>query len=71
MGPPPANGPYRSDELLRAVTAISPECIKVVGRDGRLLQMNPAGLAMIEADSWESSVYAMGNRLFGSLTLSA
>jgi PAS domain S-box-containing protein len=41
-------------ELLRAVTQTSLECIKVVARDGRLVQMNPAGLAMIEAESWES-----------------
>jgi PAS domain S-box-containing protein len=41
-------------ELLRAITQTSPECIKVVARDGGLVQMNPAGLAMIEAESWES-----------------
>jgi PAS domain S-box-containing protein len=41
-------------ELLRAVTQTTPECIKLVARDGRLMQMNPAGLAMIEAESWES-----------------
>src|SRR3984885_6830749 len=49
-----ADGPLDEAELLRAVTQTSRECIKVVGRDGRLLQMNPAGLAMIEAESWES-----------------
>ena len=45
---------YASGELMRAMTETSPECIKVVARDGRLLQMNPAGLAMIDADSWQS-----------------
>jgi PAS domain S-box-containing protein len=40
------------------MTAISPECIKVVARDGRLLQMNPAGLAMIDAASWQSVEHA-------------
>jgi PAS domain S-box-containing protein len=45
---------YASGDLLRAVTETSPECIKVVASDGRLLQMNPAGLAMIDADSWRS-----------------
>src|SRR5277367_265534 len=45
---------YASAELLRAITETTPECIKVVARDGRLLQMNPAGLAMIGADSWQS-----------------
>jgi PAS domain S-box-containing protein len=47
-------GVYPSGDLLRAVTETSPECIKVVASDGRLLQMNPAGLAMIDADSWQS-----------------
>src|SRR3984957_21348352 len=37
-------------ELLRAITQTSIECIKVVTRDGRLVQMNPAGLVMIEAE---------------------
>jgi PAS domain S-box-containing protein len=47
-----------NDELLRVMTATSPECIKVVARDGRLLQMNPAGLAMIDAASWQSVEHA-------------
>jgi len=49
---------YASGELMRAMTETSPECIKVVARDGRLLQMNPAGLAMIGADSWQSVEHA-------------
>src|SRR5277367_6443905 len=49
---------YASAELLRAISEASPECIKVVARDGRLLQMNPAGLAMIGADSWQSVEHA-------------
>src|ERR1700722_3172516 len=49
---------YARSELLRAVTETSPECIKVVASDGRLLQMNPAGLAMIDADSWQSVEHA-------------
>jgi PAS domain S-box-containing protein len=44
---------HAGGELLRAITETSPECIKVVARDGRLLQMNPAGLGMIDADSWQ------------------
>jgi PAS domain S-box-containing protein len=51
-------GLYPSGDLLRAVTETSPECIKVVAGDGRLLQMNPAGLAMIGADSWQSVEHA-------------
>ena len=49
-----AEGPLDPAQLLRALTQITPECIKVVAGDGRLLQMNPAGLEMIEAESWES-----------------
>jgi PAS domain S-box-containing protein len=43
-----------SGELLRAMLESSPDCIKVVASDGRLMQMNLAGLAMIGADSWQS-----------------
>jgi PAS domain S-box-containing protein len=49
---------YASGEMLRAMTETSPECIKVVASDTRLLEMNPAGLAMIGADSWQSVEYA-------------
>lgn len=41
-------------DLLRTVFETTPECIKVVARDGRLLRMNAAGLRMIEAASWET-----------------
>jgi PAS domain S-box-containing protein len=41
-------------DLLRTVFETTPECIKVVAKDGRLLRMNAAGLRMIEAASWES-----------------
>jgi PAS domain S-box-containing protein len=40
--------------IVAKVFEITPECIKVVASDGRLLSMNPAGLNMIEADCWES-----------------
>ena len=36
---------------LRAILDLSPECIKLVARDGTLLSMNPTGLAIIEAGS--------------------
>jgi PAS domain S-box-containing protein len=49
-----AEGPLDSAQLLLALTQTTPECIKVVAGDGRLLQMNSAGLQMIEAESWES-----------------
>jgi PAS domain S-box-containing protein len=40
--------------LLRTVVDTAPECIKVVAADGRLLQMNAAGLRMIDAGSWDA-----------------
>ncbi len=36
---------------LTTIVATEPECVKVVDRDGRLLEMNPAGLAMLEVES--------------------
>ncbi|MEO6789065.1 MAG: PAS domain S-box protein, partial [Chthoniobacteraceae bacterium] len=42
-----------SEEHLRAIIELEPECVKLVSREGTLLEMNPAGLAMIEADSIE------------------
>src|SRR5580698_10124384 len=50
---PPSRAVCAHEESLRVMTAISPDCIKVVAIDGRLLQMNPAGLAMIDSHSWE------------------
>ena len=38
-------------EYLGALIETAPECIKTVAADGTLLQMNPAGLEMVEADS--------------------
>jgi diguanylate cyclase (GGDEF)-like protein/PAS domain S-box-containing protein len=40
-----------SELLLRSIIEAEPECIKIVDAQGQLLQMNPAGLAMIEAES--------------------
>ena len=40
--------------MLGTVFDITPECIKVVRQDGRLLRMNAAGLRMIEASDWDS-----------------
>lgn len=41
------------EERLRAILEAEPECVKVVTPDGTLLQMNPAGLRMIEAEHLE------------------
>ncbi|RTL50464.1 MAG: diguanylate cyclase, partial [Rhodocyclaceae bacterium] len=41
----------QSELHLRTIIETEPECIKLVDSQGRLLQMNRAGLAMLEADS--------------------
>ena len=41
------------ERLLRTVFDSEPECVKLVGPDSVLRMMNRAGLAMIEADSFE------------------
>jgi DNA-binding response OmpR family regulator len=38
---------------LSAIFEHDPECIKLLAADGSLLEMNPAGLQMIEADSFQ------------------
>jgi PAS domain S-box-containing protein len=42
-----------SESRLRAIIEAEPECIKIVDGSGCLRQMNAAGLAMVEADSWQ------------------
>ncbi|MDA8174218.1 MAG: ATP-binding protein [Nitrospiraceae bacterium] len=39
------------EKLLRTVIDTEPECVKLVARNGTLITMNPAGLAMLQADS--------------------
>ena len=43
----------RSENRLRTIIETEPECVKVLSMDGSLLEMNPAGLSMLEADSLE------------------
>lgn len=40
-----------SEYRLRAIVQTDPECIKLLSREGIILEMNPAGLAMIEAEN--------------------
>jgi diguanylate cyclase (GGDEF)-like protein/PAS domain S-box-containing protein len=40
-------------DFLNAILESEPECVKVIATDGRLLQMNRAGLAMLETGSIE------------------
>jgi PAS domain S-box-containing protein len=42
-----------SENRLRTIFNNEPECIKLIDSNGLLLDMNPAGLAMIEADNLE------------------
>ncbi|MDX6423628.1 MAG: hypothetical protein QOI67_1099 [Gaiellaceae bacterium] len=51
----------RSEQFLRTMYDNEPECVKLVSRDGELLEMNAAGLAMIEADSLDE---VRGERIF-------
>jgi len=39
------------EQRLRTIIETEPECIKIVSAGGKLLEINPAGLAMLEADS--------------------
>jgi two-component system, NarL family, sensor histidine kinase UhpB len=41
----------RTESRLRTIIESEPECVKLLDGQGRLLEMNPAGLAMIEAKS--------------------
>jgi PAS domain S-box-containing protein len=42
-----------SENFMRLIVDNEPECVKIVAPGGALIEMNPAGLAMIEADSLE------------------
>jgi diguanylate cyclase (GGDEF)-like protein/PAS domain S-box-containing protein len=44
----------RSQARLRAIVDAEPECVKLLDRDGNLIEMNPAGLRMIEAESLDA-----------------
>ncbi|MDA0834661.1 MAG: PAS domain S-box protein [Planctomycetota bacterium] len=45
--------PEIRETLYQAILEAQPECVKVLDRDGRVLEMNPAGVRMIEADNFE------------------
>jgi PAS domain S-box-containing protein len=40
-----------SEERFRAIVETTPECVKLVARDGTIVQMNTSGLAIVGADS--------------------
>ncbi len=44
-----------SESRLRAIVNSEPACVKLLDADGKLLEMNPAGLAMIEAETLDEA----------------
>lgn len=51
------------EEKLSSILSSEPECVKVVSPEGILLEMNPAGLKMIEA--FDNPANAIGKNVFG------
>lgn len=47
---------FSPGDLYRRIVETDPECVKLLAADGRLLEMNPAGLSMIEAESLDQIV---------------
>ncbi|HUS20286.1 MAG TPA: PAS domain S-box protein [Terriglobales bacterium] len=45
-----------SEERFRAIVDTTPECVKLVARDGALLHINSAGLALVEADDAAAAI---------------
>src|SRR6266576_4046403 len=43
-----------SETRFRTIIESEPECVKLLDAEGRLLDMNPAGLAMVQADNIEA-----------------
>lgn len=72
-----------SENYLRSIIENEPECVKILSRDGRILEMNPAGLAMLEAANIEdvrgksltdfvppehhASLHGLHEKLFGGM----
>lgn len=54
----------RSENELRAIIEAEPECVKIIRADGTLVQINSAGLAMIEAEGPERVI---GKPVYGLL----
>jgi hypothetical protein len=51
----------QSENLRRTIVESEPECVKLLAADGTILEINPAGLAMIEADSPDQ---VLGNSVY-------
>jgi PAS domain S-box-containing protein len=50
------NALQKSEQRMRTIIDSEPECVKILNPDCTLREMNPAGLAMIEAESLEQVV---------------
>ncbi|MBD2337001.1 PAS domain S-box protein [Calothrix sp. FACHB-156] len=46
----------QSENRLRAIIDAEPECLKLIARDGKLLEINASGLAMLELESAETVI---------------
>ena len=53
-----------SQNFLQTIIETEPECVKLLDRDGNLLMMNKAGLAMIDAESLDQ---VKGTSMYGSI----
>jgi len=51
-----------SEHRLRSILESEPECVTLIAPDGTILEMNPAGLKMVEADHLEQ---VMGRSAYG------
>lgn len=60
--PHPTRTLEAAERRLRALIENEPECVKLLDREGRLIEMNAAGLRMIEADSPEQ---VLGQCIYG------
>ena len=47
----------KSEQSLRTIIETEPECVKIIDCNGQLLEMNAAGLAMLEADSLDEVLH--------------
>lgn len=46
---------FEQKEFLNTILESEPECVKVISTNGKLMQMNAAGLAMLEVDTLEEA----------------
>ncbi|QIR41612.1 PAS domain S-box protein [Tolypothrix sp. PCC 7910] len=46
----------QSENRLRAIIDAEPECLKLIARDGKLLEINASGLAMLELETAETLI---------------